>query len=377
MQFSRIKLENWRNFSQVDVALQTRVFLVGANASGKSNFLDVFRFLRDLVMPGGGFQEAIAKRGGVSIIRNLAARHPNTDIAIEVEFPEGVETTWRYRIMLNQDNHRRPVLKGEKIWLNDELLLDRPDPQDRADKARLSQTLLEQTFVNREFRKIAEVFRSINYVHVIPQLVRDPEHSNRQAIDSHGSDLIEQMASVRKEVQETRLRRTLQAIRIAVPQLSALELVRDDQGDPHLRAKFEGGQRQGSWQTENLFSDGTVRLIGLLWALQDGNGPLLIEEPELSLHPGVVRRLPQIIRHVQREMKGSPRQILISTHSSELLSDVGIAPDEILLFSVSSEGSQIRSGASFPAVLQELDAGLTMADIVLPRTEPPDVRQLA
>ena len=50
MQFSRIKLENWRNFGDVDVKVATRVFLVGANASGKSNFLDALRFLHDLVI---------------------------------------------------------------------------------------------------------------------------------------------------------------------------------------------------------------------------------------------------------------------------------------------------------------------------------------
>ena len=89
MQFSRIQLENWRNFSTVDVQLQNRAFLVGANASGKSNFLDVFRFLRDLVNPGGGFQEAVSRRGGVSAIRNLGARR-NTNVAIEVDGVIGV-----------------------------------------------------------------------------------------------------------------------------------------------------------------------------------------------------------------------------------------------------------------------------------------------
>jgi len=54
MRFSYVRLENWRNFGQAAAALQERVFLVGPNASGKSNFLDVFRFLRDLVLPGGG-----------------------------------------------------------------------------------------------------------------------------------------------------------------------------------------------------------------------------------------------------------------------------------------------------------------------------------
>ena len=49
MRFSKIHLENWRNFTRADALLQQRMFLVGPNASGKSNLLDVFRFLRDLV----------------------------------------------------------------------------------------------------------------------------------------------------------------------------------------------------------------------------------------------------------------------------------------------------------------------------------------
>ena len=35
---------------------------VGANALGKSNFLDIFRFLHDIVSIGGGFREAVEKR---------------------------------------------------------------------------------------------------------------------------------------------------------------------------------------------------------------------------------------------------------------------------------------------------------------------------
>ncbi|KAF5410452.1 MAG: DNA replication and repair protein RecF [Candidatus Methanogasteraceae archaeon] len=71
---SHITLKNWRNFQSVDVDLGNRVFLVGPNASGKSNFLDVFRFLRDIAKPGGGLQKAISDRGGIPKIRCLAAR---------------------------------------------------------------------------------------------------------------------------------------------------------------------------------------------------------------------------------------------------------------------------------------------------------------
>ena len=48
LRFSNIRLQNWKNFASCDVAVGKRAFLVGPNASGKSNFLDAFRFLRDL-----------------------------------------------------------------------------------------------------------------------------------------------------------------------------------------------------------------------------------------------------------------------------------------------------------------------------------------
>ena len=68
MIISHLIAKNWRNFQQIDVRLSERQFIVGANASGKSNLLDIFRFLRDIVKAeGGGFQKAVKDRGGVSL----------------------------------------------------------------------------------------------------------------------------------------------------------------------------------------------------------------------------------------------------------------------------------------------------------------------
>ncbi len=97
MRFSRLVLENWRNFGRIEVALPNRGFLVGPSACGKSNFLDVFRFLRDLATPGGGLQKAVADRGGVSRLRCLAARRYSNVVA-GVSLEEGVETRWRARV---------------------------------------------------------------------------------------------------------------------------------------------------------------------------------------------------------------------------------------------------------------------------------------
>jgi hypothetical protein len=65
-----IRLKNWLNFRNVDAALAETTYLIGPNASGKSNFLDVFRFLRTVAdSSGGGLQRAVAERGGVKKLR--------------------------------------------------------------------------------------------------------------------------------------------------------------------------------------------------------------------------------------------------------------------------------------------------------------------
>ena len=65
LRFRKLHLQNWKNFKEARVDLQDRMFLVGPNASGKSNLLDALRFLRDLASLGGGFGDAVRRRGGV------------------------------------------------------------------------------------------------------------------------------------------------------------------------------------------------------------------------------------------------------------------------------------------------------------------------
>ncbi len=376
MRFSHIYLENWRNFSHIDVPLQNRAFLVGPNASGKSNFLDVFRFLRDIVMSGGGFQKSVADRGGVSLVRNLAARRYPA-IVIQVTLQEKEEVVWRYHIAFVQDNQGRPILKEEKIWQGNALILNRPDDEDLNDKERLRQTYLEQTIANREFRDIAVFFASIRYYHIVPQLVRYPERSIERQFDPYGGDFLEQIARTDKRTREARLRRILAALKVAVPQLNELKLDKDESGIPHLYGNYEHWRAKGAWQTEADFSDGTLRLMGLLWALQDGTGALLLEEPELSLHPEIVRYIPQMMIHVQRRRRSTIRQVFLSTHSIALLDDEGIAADEVLMVIPSEKGSNVQRGADNNEIKQLLEAGLTPAEVVIPHTRPDNAVQLS
>ncbi len=376
LRFTSLKLDNWKNFTKVDVNLPRRVFLVGANATGKSNLLDVFRFLHDLAGDvGGGFQEAVnRKRGGVSRIRSLAARR-YADVAIEVTLGSDEEPfLWRYRLAFGQDNQRRPQITHESVQHKGIQVFSRPDSEDRLDKVRLTQTYLEQIVRNRESRDVAEFFRSVQYLHVVPQLIRDPDRSIGKTDDPYGGDFLERVARVNETTRRSWLKRIGTALKVAVPRLEEIEFIRGEKGTPHLRGKYRHWRPQGAWQNEEQFSDGTLRLIGLLWAILDGSGPLLLEEPELSLHAEAVRQLPAIFH---RASSRTGRQIMLSTHSDSLLADTGIGLDEVLMLTPGDNGTEVRSSAEDQQAVDLRNSGLTMAEIVIPKTRPDAVGQLA
>ncbi len=381
MQFTRLQLKNWRNFTRVDLKLRERLFITGPNASGKSNLLDAFRFLRDIAKIGGGLQEAVALRGGLTKLRCLAARRdPNVEIEVELKAGQGENVTvWRYGIGLKQETRgmRRVLLLHEKVWKNSELILNRPDKADKSDDLRLTETHLEQITANREFRPLAEVFQKILYLHLVPQLLKFPQLANRDATgeDPFGIKFLDRLMETPEKTRRSRLKKIETALRLAVPELQELRDVRDEKGLPHLEAVYQHWRPNAGRQREDQFSDGTLRLIGLLWTLLDGDSLLLLEEPELSLHTSIVAKLPELIWRLQRSKR---RQVLLSSHSTELFSDRGILAEEVALLKPhGSEGTEVELASAKESIRLLLEEGMSMADAVLPMTAPESVSQLA
>lgn len=375
---THVVLRNWRNFRHVDVALQERMFLAGPNASGKSNFLDLFRFLRDIAKPGGGLQKAVNDRGGVSKLRCLAARQ-DPDIEIELSLAErpGIVAEWKYAIGIKQEprGRRLPYVAYERVWRHNVLLINRPDKDDESDRERLTQTYLEQINANKHFREIARFFESVLYLHLVPQLLRNPEAFKGPEIagDPFGRSFLDRVVKTPEKTRRSRLKKIESALKMAVPQIKGLTDVTDETGTPHLEAVYTHWRATGAKQREDQFSDGTLRIIGLLWSLLESDSLLLLEEPELSLNAGIVRKIPPLIHRIQTQRE---RQIILSTHSADLLSDKGIGGDEVLLLTPSIEGTKVELASSIQDVKLMLESGASIADAALPTTTPSDVDKL-
>ena len=365
-----ISLTNWKNFRSLKCDLDNRLFVVGANASGKSNFLDALRFMRDIVKHGGGLQYAVSQRGGISKIRCLSARE-KPDIVIELGFSDDNNSNWKYTLSLTQQksgNHN-PIIRQETMEKNGQSIFSRPDVNDNQDEERLTQTYLEQISTNKDFREIVNFLAAIQYMHLVPQLLKFPEAFSGPDLpeDPFGKGFLRTVAKTSPEKRKSKLSQIQKILQIAVPQLKDLKYI-EDIGQPHLEVTYEHWRPSGAKQTETQLSDGTLRLIGLLWSVISGKGILLLEEPELSLHTAIVEQLPQLFYSILRKKK---KQIIITTHSAELLSGQGISLSEILVLQSKNEGTEPFLAKNHKEIVALLEGNLTPSEAVLPFTRPP------
>lgn len=384
MFITHVKLQNWRNFRNAEADLREVSYVIGANATGKSNLLEVFRFLRDIAKPeGGGLQKAIKDRGGLKKIRCLHARS-DPRIVLELTLSERVDgpAKWKYTLALRSEGvgSNRPIVAREEVVSFNEgrqkTLLKRPDDRDNADRELLTQTALEQIQSNASFREVAEHFSDTTYLHLVPQLLKFGEFIGGRQLenDPFGQAFLNRVAKTSETVRKSRLRRIEKALSKAVPQLEELRFIKDDAGHPHLEARYTHHRPNAGWQMEDQFSDGTLRLIALFWLLMENGSLLLLEEPELSLNEELVKNLPRLIERVRRSTKKRPRQIIVSTHSQALLENRGIDPSSILRLERTEEGTIIHKPSDADLLL--IEDGMTPADVFLHKANPKELRKM-
>lgn len=381
MKIKSLSLKNWKNFRRLDdVQFTDKSYIIGANATGKSNLLDALKFLRDVALPAGprpssgGFQEAVNSRGGLKKLRCLnAKRDPEVMVSVVVEeITSSGNNEWLYELGFKGEGkgNNRFEVSREIVKCNDKIILERPDKRDIADSELLTRTHLEQTGSNFDFRDLAHFFSSITYLHLVPQLLKfaDEIGGNRIQKDPFGQGFLRRIADTRPSTRESRLKRISKALEKVVPQFQDLQFDKDNMGHPFLKANFKHWRDNGAWQQENQFSDGTLRLIGLLWSLMEGDSLLLLEEPELSLNEEIVRKIPNIIHQILKSGKATTRQVILTTHSDALLADQSIGAESVIRLKSTEDGTVVSAPTEEEKIM--LKSGMTVGETLLPAVKP-------
>lgn len=378
-----LNVTNWRNFREVDVPLSERQFIVGPNASGKSNFIDIFRFIHDIVNnQGGGLQHGVKVRGGIQNLRSLVSEK-DADIKIDVRLADSSDSpeSWRYAIGFRepfQAKSHSACLTFEKVWRKGKLILNRSATQDEKNPDHLIQSALEGT--EYDIKELRHFFRSITYLQLIPQLYSISNLYTSGSLETEdgvsystsilseksfktqfGQGLIEKIACVDEKKRNANIQTIEDTLKKVVPQLERLEFTYDEKGQPHLALRSSHWHPNSPLQYEDQFSDGTLRLITLMWTLLESESLLLLEDPEQSLHVGIVSQLAYLIYRMQSS-KG--QQVFISTHSDVLLAQPEIDGTEVLMLTPTESGTAVSTASDNAAVRQLLASDFTVGEVV-------------
>lgn len=378
MRIERLSVKNWRNFKKAEIDIDRRLFIVGPNASGKSNLLDALRFLHDVA--DRGLRHAVQSRGGMARLRCLSARNTNHGwVGLGVTLRDSDNTKWTYELHFANERRgeHRTLVAREIVTKDGAEIVNRPNEDDNKDKELLIQTALEQVSLNQSFRQITEKFSRIRYMHLVPQIIKHYDLSQERNQDPFGSGFLADIARTNEKTRTRRLKKITEALRLTVPQTTELSFFRDETGQPHLGIHCDHWRPDSALQDERDLSDGTLRLIGLLWLLHEAthsNRILLLEEPESSFHPSIARQLPVIFYRMTR---GRGSQVILSTHSTEMLSDPSLGVNEVVVLEPGQDGTTVTSAADLADIDLLITADLNLDEILEPITKPSQVERLS
>lgn len=359
---NRVVLRNYKSIESCVVDLEPLTFLVGANGSGKSNFLDSLRFLRDALRTS--LDNALRERGGIREVRRRSAGHP-THFGLRAEFDlPGGQRGW-YAFLIG-------AARGEAYEVQREVckLVSAPHgPSFFEVNSGVVQSSVEKPpaaardrfyLVNASgidaFRPVYEAFSNMGFYHLNPDVIRDvqsPDEGKLLARDgSNLTSVFQRIANSRDERQElieNYLAKIVPGVHgVYVKAVSTREI---------LEFRQKVGRSKYPWYFPSTsMSDGTLRALAILVSLFQNDGEVIvplvgIEEPEMALHPAAASVLLDALRDASEQT-----QIIITSHSADLLDNEEIKERQIRAVAVEDNNTQIApiNAEGREALLQNL-----------------------
>lgn len=382
LSIKRIKVTNFKSFKELDVNLGKFNVLIGANASGKSNFVRIFELIRNLVR--FGLNNAISMQGGVEYVRNINIGS-SKDFSLKVVFdcelllpiPEMdvYETTYEFALKFKKRgigfkiDNEKITLKGNVVELGKKRRIGKkkkpeekkvvvsrtadgrveirgfPKKASTKERAEMYSDLLSylkerkfpsdtlfihQPLFSAIFFPWKEILRDISIYDFDPRLSKKAVSITGEAgLEEDGRNL----PIVLKSILESKgdRRKLTNLVKDLLPFIDNLDVER--LADKSFLFKLrEIYFKQDRYLPASLISDGTINITALIVALYFEKKPLIIiEEPDRTIHPYLISRVVDMLKDASDK-----KPIIITTHNPEIVKHAGL--DNIFLVSRDEEG---------------------------------------
>lgn len=354
--FTQLRLGNFKNFQNATLALGPLTVIAGANAAGKSNLRDAFRFLHGVgrgysvaeiigeKWSSGGVMEWSGMRGGLREVATAGADSFMLEIGIERRATEGTKGVLRdpvfYRIEVDvQIQNQRPRVVDEKLYLQRylplfektfrdkdhlKLVFPRYGAKGRYPPSRLYVNstpmlthVVEDGTTKRNvlaFAKPAyEQLSSCRFLDLSPGAMRIPSLPGQVVLGDRGDNLSSVLQAICSE--DSKKSALLDWVRQLTPMDAVdFDFPSDQTGRILLTLVEADGRRTSAYSA----SDGTLRLLAILAALL-GPEPArfyFLEELENGIHPN---RLALLVQLLETTTAQGRTQVVATTHSPQLL----------------------------------------------------------
>jgi energy-coupling factor transporter ATP-binding protein EcfA2 len=364
MRLTRVYARNFKSFRELDIRLDDLNVLIGANASGKSNFVQLFTFVRDIVE--SGLDNAISIQGGAQYLRNVNCEKDDLTIELAVEadagdpivsFLGGASRIVRsaYRFSLAFQGGRHVSVAEEELQVerasgvptpNSIFILRRaqnqygiegsPDVFGRFLEERLNSPPIDlrQPILLIEHESIRSML-PLNSLKSIAAYDIDPKgpkagtfFGGKSELEPDANNLPIALDRILSDDQSRR--KLLNLLKDVLPFANGLETeqMQDSSLFFNMREEFSRKPMPASF-----LSDGTIDLIALIVILYfERKSFVVIEEPERNLHPSLISRLVELFKDASRL-----KQIVVSTHNPEFVRYA--EPGQLILISRDASGS--------------------------------------
>lgn len=380
----RVRLHNFKSIKSCDVVLGSLVILVGANGSGKSNFLDALRFTSDALSTT--LDLALRDRGGINEVRRRSGGHPNHfTIRLDLQLPSGAVCHYGYKVGAVSGGGFRvtdeecTVIAAEMGGVDASFRLRNGElttTEERLPAVAEDRLFLVSASNVAVFRPVFDVLTKMGFYNLSPAAIRQPQVPDAGTLlrrdGSNLASVLGHLAAANRPALE-RVVEYLKKVAPGVEGVSKLSIGTLETIE--FRQRVAGRNDPWAFGAASM-SDGTLRGLGVLTALLQSNGrpPTLVglEEPEVALHPAALSILIDAIRDAAQHT-----QVLVTSHSPELLDRPDLTNDSIL--AVATDNGVTAIGPISAAGREVLRDGLFTAGELLrmDQLQPNDEARLA